>query len=751
MTDHPRNMTDHLKETSDYLKTFLVAACLCVVAGVSGQEIDHWESIIRTGDPCRYLVPSQPVDAQWIEAGFDDVLWMEGTGGVGFGDDDDNTVIDPCISVFCRYVFTVADPGVISQLVLDVDFDDGFVAYLNGTEVGRFNMGPAGSGVTWDQAADEWHEAELYSGGEPMRILLHETFLSALVAGENILAVQVHNQSLTSSDLSSNVFLHAGIGVETSYFQETPEWFSPPFRLDSTHLPLMVINTGGREIPDEPRITAHMGLVDNGPGKYNFPGDAFNGYDGQIAVELRGESSLDLYPKKSYRIETQTDSGTNNNVSLLGLPPENDYVLYAPYGDKSLIRNVISYGLYGKMGHYSPRTRFLELVVNGDYKGLYVLTELIKRDRNRVDIAGLTTNDTAYPGISGGYILRVDKRSGMEPYEYWESPVPPGVPGFNYIYYQYYDPGYEELTEAQRNYIRDYMQQFDEVFSSEDFKDPVYGYRPYLDIPSFVDMMILNEVTKDVDAYRLSHYFYKENDLNGGKLVNGPPWDYNLTFGNNDFAGDLNRPSNWVYTKFINIYWWTRAMEDPWFRNRLYCRWADLYAGVLSNKSIQGMIDSCITTMGPAVERNFRRWPILGTYIWPNSYVGDSYQDEEAYLRLWIRERITWMDSQWAGRCAPVSTNPGETIPLPPALRVYPNPSDFTRLYISVSGDLPREGMHLRLMDMNGKVVYHAMQELPGGGQPLQLPDLSSLPAGIYLLEVSDHTGMRKTAKVIRR
>ena len=743
-------MTDRLKDMTDQLKIFSFIAFICLSAFVTGQETDHWESIIRTGDPCRYLVPSQPVDAQWCEPGFDDALWMPGTGGVGYGDEDDNTVIDPCISVCCRYVFTVPDPAVIRQLVLDVDFDDGFVACLNGTELARFHMGPSGSPVAWDRPADDWHEAELYSGGEPMRILLHDSLLSELIAGENVLAIRVHNQSLSSSDLSSNVFLHAGISVGTMIFKETPGWFSPPFQFDSTHLPLMVIDTRGQEIPDEPRITAHMGLIDNGPGNYNITGDAFNAYDGQISIEMRGESSLDLYPKKSYRIETQTDSGTNNNVSLLGLPPENDYVLYAPYGDKSLMRNVISYGLYGKMGHYSPGTRFMELVVNGDYKGLYVLTELIKQDKNRVDIAKITPGDITYPDISGGYILRVDKTSGMEPYEYWKSPVPPGVPGFNYITYQYHDPGYDELTPGQRDYIRDYMQRFDEVFSSDAFTDPVYGYRPYLDIPSFTDMMILNEVTKDVDAYRLSHYFYKENDINGGKLVNGPPWDYNLTFGNNDFAGDLNSPSNWVYTKFINIYWWTRAMEDPWFRNRLYCRWADLYASILRNEYIQGMIDSCITGMGDAIDRNFQRWPILGKYVWPNSYVGDSYPDEEAYLRLWIRERLTWMDSHWAGRCIPVSDDPGRIITHPAALKVYPNPSDLSRTYLSVHGDLASAGLHIRLMNMNGMMVYHAVMDLPGGGQPLQLPDLSFLPSGIYLLEVSDDTGMRETVKVIR-
>ena len=733
------------------LRIPLMTVFICLAADTWGGEINHWESIIRRGDPCRYLVPAQQVDEQWRDPGFNDLLWIPGTGGVGYGDGDDNTVIDPAISMYCRYEFDIPDPGLIEQLILDVDFDDGFVAYLNGIELGRSNMGLPGSPTAWDQPADGLHEAQLFSGGNPLRILLADTLLAELIAGENVLAIEVHNESITSSDLSSNVFLHARVSGDSLIFRETPEWFVPPIQADSTLLPLMMIDTYGQEIPDEPRITAHMGLINNGPGKYNATGDDFNGYDGQISIELRGESSLYFYPKKSYRIETQTDSGTNNNVPLLDLPRENDYILYGPYGDKSLIRNVISYGLYEKMGHYAPRTRFIELVVNGDYKGLYVLTEKIKEDKYRVNIDELTPEDNTPPGISGGYILRVDKTTGMASYEYWESPVLPPVSGFNYITYQYYDPDYDELTLDQRNYIRDYMQEFDQVFSSADFKDPLYGYRPYLDISSFIDIMILNEVTKDVDAYRLSHYFYKESDINGGKLVNGPPWDYNLTFGNNDFAGDVNLSSNWVYPKKINIYWWARAMQDPWFRNRFYCRWDELYGSVLSNESIQQMIDSCLNVLGDAIPRNFQRWAILGEYVWPNSFVGNSYAEEESYLRLWIHERLIWMDNHLGGLCIPLSDDPGMTISLPGILQVYPNPSDLSRTYLSIHGDFASSLHFIRLMDISGKTVFYREAALPENGRPFLMPDLSFLPAGIYMLEVSDGKGMRELQKVIKQ
>jgi len=267
-----------------------------------------------------------------------------------------------------------------NESMLDMDFDDGFVAYLNGTELARYNMGPEGSATGWDQLADSLHEADLYQGLSPLRFTLDEATKELLQAGSNIFALEVHNESATSSDLSSNPYLHAGVTNSGSFYHATPEWFYPPYLNDSTWLPLLVIDTEGQQIPNEPRITATMKLVDMGTGNYNHTGDPGNVYDGQISIEKRGESSQWFSPKDSYSLETQTDSGTNNNVSLLGLPEENDWVLYAPYSDKSLIRNVLSYRLYEEMGNYAPRTRFVEVVLNNNYRGIYILTEKIKRD-----------------------------------------------------------------------------------------------------------------------------------------------------------------------------------------------------------------------------------------------------------------------------------------------------------------------------------------------------------------------------------
>jgi len=715
---------------------------------IRAQDIDHWETLLSPGMTCSYLVPSAPVDAAWKDPGFDDAAWTQATGGVGYGDGDDNTVIAQSLSVYCRYEFSVADPGILSGLILDMDFDDGFVAYLNGTELARFHMGEAGTATAWNQPSDALHEASLYQGQLPERFVLEESVLDLLTAGSNILALEVHNESITSSDLSSNPYLHAGINVAGSYFSPTPSWFVPPFTFDSTLLPLVVINTGGQQIPNEPRITAQMKLVDNGSGMYNRVDDPGNGYDGQISIELRGESSQYFYPKKSYSLETQTGTGENNNVSLLGLPEENDWVLYGPYGDKSLIRNVLSYGLFGQMGHYAPRTRFVEVVVNDDYRGIYILTEKIKRDKNRVDMAKLLPGDISGNELTGGYLLRIDKTTGMPDHEYWKSPVMPTEPDYEQVTYQYFDPKYEELNEIQRQYIRDYLLEFETVLVSKNFKDPDRGYRSYLDMPSLLDLTILNEFTKDVDAFRLSHYFYKQKDSDGGKLVTGPPWDYNLTFGNSDFLLDVHEPENWVYTIPITIYWWPRIMEDLWFRRELQCRWDELYATVLSSDRLHGLIDSTLQVMGASIPRNFQRWPILDTYVWPNSYVGNTYSNEMWFLRNWIDDRLQWMDSKWGGACWPLSDDQDQAIPLPSA-RVYPNPSDLSQAYVDLNGFSGSE-LKIRIFDMAGRMVFHSTAGYADGEFAYALPDLSFLSRGLYTLEITNENQERALCKMIR-
>ncbi len=177
----------------------------------------------------------------------------------------------------------------------------------------------------------------------------------------------------------------------------------------SSNLPIIIINTNGLSIPyDNPRIVAEMGIIYNGQGERNNISDSLNNYSGKISIEIRGASSSG-WSKKSYGIETQNDDGSNNNVSLLGMPEENDWILYASYYDRSFLRNVLTFKLANDMGWYASRTRYCELVLNGEYQGIYVLMEKIKRDKNRVDISKLNPDEISGDDVTGGYIIKVDK------------------------------------------------------------------------------------------------------------------------------------------------------------------------------------------------------------------------------------------------------------------------------------------------------------------------------------------------------
>ena len=279
----------------------------------------------------------------------------------------------------------------------------------------------------------------------------------------------------------------------------------------SSNLPIVIIDTGGRSIPDEPKIDAWMGVIDNGPGQRNRLGDRFDGSEGPIAIEIRGSTSQQ-FPKKSYGLETRQDDGENRNVSLLGLPSENDWILYGPYSDKSLMRNALVYWMAQRMGAYASRSRFCEVVINGDYRGVYVLLEKIKRDGDRVDIARLDPDEVDGDEVTGGYIIRIDRYTkGVE--RGWYTAY--SFKG-NRVLYQYYYPTADNIVPQQEAYIRAYTDSLAAAMARWQG-----DYTRFLDLASFVDYLILNEVVKNVDAYRLSTYHAQRQGQQGRQAYHG--------------------------------------------------------------------------------------------------------------------------------------------------------------------------------------------------------------------------------------
>tara|TARA_B100001121_G_scaffold148113_1_gene129752 strand:+ start:274 stop:1533 length:1260 start_codon:yes stop_codon:yes gene_type:complete len=407
-----------------------------------------------------------------------------------------------------------------------------------------------------------------------------------------------------------------------------------------SNLPIISINTFGENIPDEPRINAQMGIINNNSGTNNIEDD-FNDYNGRITIEKRGNSSQEQ-EKPPYRFETIDDDGENNNVKLLGLPEENDWILYAPWSDKSLMRNVLIYSLSNDMGRYAPRSEFVELYLNNEYRGVYVLMEKIKRDKNRVAISSLDPNSNFGDNLTGGYILKFD----------WAETGDNNGGFFSLIdgmRYNYHYPKPDEISSEQESYIQSYINSYENIMNSNKYNSE-QGYSKFIDIGSFVDFIILQEISRNVDAYGLSTYIYKDKESINNMLTAGPIWDFNHGFGNCDYYKAWETDGwNISYTyedMDQRAFWWLKLWNDDNFKEMVKDRYKVLRRSILSTTNINTKVDQYVSELGNSVNKNFTKWPILGEYIWPNKEVFDTYQEEIIYLKSWINNRLTWMDSE---------------------------------------------------------------------------------------------------------
>ncbi len=411
-------------------------------------------------------------------------------------------------------------------------------------------------------------------------------------------------------------------------------------------LPQFKINTSGGTIVDEPKINARLDV-------FEIENVTFQG---NIGIEIRGASSQ-MFPKKSYGFETRDENNEDMDVSILGYPEEEDWILYAPYSDKSLMRNILIYDLSRDIDMYASRSKFVELTINNTYKGVYVFMEKLKRDKNRIDINKLKSDENSGEDVTGGYILKIDKTAGSnlgDGYNELNSFASKHAPQHSSlgqkIHFLYEYPKAEDITTEQKAYISTYVTGFEDALASDNFADADLGYAKYIDVPSFIDFFLLNELSQNVDGFRLSTFMHKDKN---GKLKMGPIWDFNLAFGNANYCGGSNTNS-WAY-KFNERcpgdywqipFWWEKLLQDPVFVAQLKERWSALRGGAFSEGSIITKIDDYNNTLekAGAINENFITWPVLGVYIWPNEFVGTTHFSEIDYMKNWIKDRLSWMD-----------------------------------------------------------------------------------------------------------
>ncbi len=338
-------------------------------------------------------------------------------------------------------------------------------------------------------------------------------------------------------------------------------------------------------------------------------------YDGWIGIKLRGNSSLSFNQKK-YTIELRDSLGSDVEAPLLGMPAHSDWVLLAPYNDVSMVRDPLAFQLWRDMGHWGPRTRMVEVMVDGDYRGVYILSEAIKRGVDRVDISKLKKGDISGRELTGGYLLRIDT------YNQDDATFPSKVPGVgegimtSQITWSCIYPKKSKLQPEQMAYIEQYVDSMEMTIQSDHFTDPRWGYERFIDVRSFVDYFIHTELSLNADGYKRSAYFYKEKqreDGTGGKLFAGPVWDYNLAYGNCNFC-NANNIEAWCFeggnTQPTPAFW-QRLLQDPAFRRAVKVRYEELRKGVLSNEHILGYIDRHAQLVAPYEKRHFEKYPEL--------------------------------------------------------------------------------------------------------------------------------------------
>jgi hypothetical protein len=321
------------------------------------------------------------------------------------------------------------------------------------------------------------------------------------------------------------------------------------------------------------------------------------------------------------------------------------------------------------------------VLIDSAYKGIYVFGERIKRDNGRVDIAKLTGVENSGDDVTGGYILQQNLWDPSNSFQSNYSPI--DHPGFD-VHFMYEYPGPDTITTPQKAYIAAFVDSLETALYAADFADPVTGYRQFLDVPSFINYFLVNEVARNADGFKKSVFFNKDKYSNGGKLKAGPVWDFDWAWKNIGGCSicDQIDGSGWTHqvndcpTDNYSTGWYIRLLQDPSFTSELRCTYEQYRSTVLDTVQIFHYIDSIGDRVQNAQARHFHKWPILGV-SGPAPEVlacAATYAAELDTLKSWITLRLAWLDANMPGLCGG-GIGMDEAY-MPASLACYPNPGN---------------------------------------------------------------------------
>lgn len=386
-----------------------------------------------------------------------------------------------------------------------------------------------------------------------------------------------------------------------------------------TGLPILYINTTGSApiVSKDVYVKGSMTVNPN----LEYPQDVTT-----IPLQIKGHGNSTWtrsdFVKKPYRLKF------DSKASMLGMLAGKGWVLLANYDDKTLMRNRIAMLLARRLGsNYALDSRFVEVVLNGEFLGNYLLTPQVDISANSVnDLDELSDKNTSDDEVTGGYLLERDSKKDADDYFVTTKGAP--------MCLKSPDP----ITPKQLAYIHNYIQTFEDVLFSPTWGDPVNGYAKYIDVDSFMNWYFTNEIVQNNDARDFSSIFYYKP--RNGKLGMGPVWDFDLSAGNIDYTDGKNPTGIWFIR---DSQWMIRLAQDPTFILKVRKRWADI-----KNKEVKQIftdIDQTAAYLKLSQQQNFAKWPILDKYVWPNNVVLGTYDKEVAYMKDFIQQRVNWIDA----------------------------------------------------------------------------------------------------------
>ena len=339
--------------------------------------------------------------------------------------------------------------------------------------------------------------------------------------------------------------------------------------------------------------------------------------EGTGKIRGRGNTTWGM-PKKPYRIKL------DEKTDVFGFPGDKDWILLANYSDKTLLRNILAMEISRLCGmSWTPRMLSVDVYLNGEYIGVYTFCDHKEVAPDRVNIEVATETD-----IEGGYYLEIEEAMD-EPVCFktvWDTPV------------MFHEP--EKPTEAQQRYVKEWFNGFEHALERVQGEHD-YAYRSYIDIPSFINYYIIQEITKNPDGnVRKSTYLTKEK---GKPLEMYHVWDFDITLGNCDYT-DFEKPEGW---QMRYVKWYNQLFFDPDFKKAVVDRWNELYSTLLTQ--VPAFLDRQHALLAGAEARNFDRWQILGVKVWPNYYAFPTYGQEYAFLKEFYEARLAWLNNRING------------------------------------------------------------------------------------------------------